>query len=161
MTQLFEPSDITCCVGTMQKPSSEMRVPFFLGDYGAEFPTLGPMMARYKKIHLDIRDDGDGKHTLIATGDMLVIDLGKAAERVLKQSTTEGMLSEMARDAEPEFSVSYQVEADDWELFRTAREKLSGYWMLILCAEDAHEMLIAPDGTIRERRSRDRSAYDV
>lgn len=160
MDKLFEPDDIECTVGIMSNDAGR-EIPVFMADYGAEFPSFSEQMLRYKKITLDIVPKDGGVFTYVITVDKMMVDLTEsAAARALKETDGLGMLRELAREGTPEFAVTYDAEGEWQERFVLARAVLSGYWMFVLLAEDATELVMRGDGTIVQRNTNPRSRYE-
>lgn len=160
MDSMFELDDIKCVVGIIGNGEGQ-EIPVFVADYGAECPSLAEGMLRYKKITLDIVPKGDGVFTYIATVDKLMVDLSTpgTVDRILGQSDASDMLRELARAGTPELSVTYDATGEAQERFVLARAALSGYWLFVLLAEDATELVVSGNGTITQRNTHPRSRY--
>lgn len=160
LEELVAPQDTPVFVGVLSSANGQFDVAVYLVDFGEHSPSLCRMMGRYKKINLDIQPTQNG-FMYYVTSDKLWVDLSSAVLDRALAAPPEGMLTELMRNGNPEFSSCIEVMNEEHERFGAAQAAFRGCWVLVTLAEDATEMLILADGTVQGIRTRPRADFPL
>jgi hypothetical protein len=114
-----------CAIGTCFDASTGVATPYFLAEYGANFPSLETTMRRFSAFTLDVGRKESGMYCFSVTG-----------------------VPHVHESAELELLLLYDASIAAFTLFEEAHEVSLGRWRLIVATSDIVDVLVGRDGKI-------------
>ena len=135
-------------IGVLMESSGDgTKIPFFLIDFGKEYPSIEPLIARNGTMTLDIVPDGD-HCTFHVTGDRMVSELTPELLNRALAAPPETRNQVLFGQGRPEFASSVTLSGESCEQFIEAFTAGGGFWLLVTLSHSGTRSVIAPDGEI-------------
>lgn len=140
--------DTTIRIGVLMDSGGDgTKIPFFLIDFGKEYPSIEPLIARNGTMTLDIIPEG-GHCTIHVTGDRVVSELTSELLSRALAAPPETRNQVLFGQGRPEFALSVTLSGDSCEQFIEAYVTGGGFWLLVTLSQSGTRSVIAPDGEI-------------
>ncbi len=156
LDDLMKPMDTRVIVGVIG--GDDAKVAAYVVDFGDQYPPMDEVMARYKKLTLDTIPS-ESEVTYCVTSDKIVTELTGRHLDLLPEKSLEEVFRDAMRTATPEFASSVSVSLEDHERFQSARRNLDGYWVLVVLASRATEIILNKDDAVFRITPKERSMY--
>ena len=153
---------VSCHVVVKSHVAIELPIPCFICDFGAELPSLLDLMMRFSRIDLLIKEEDEGTFTFIVSGDKThSVSNEEAFMRTIEDLDSSKLFRGCVTGDASEFFAIHEVNEIDYYSFFSAREKIDGFWVLVVATSDAIEVLVDQSGKVVRQTKRQRSMYVV
>ena len=155
LADFVKPMDTVVIVGVI---GGDSEIAVYAVDFGEHHPPMDEIMKRYKKLTLDIIPQAVGVTYCVSSDKVLCEITGKHFD-LLPAKSFEEVFREAKRTATPEFASSVHVHQVDHDKFQSARQNLSGYWVVVLLTASATEVLLDANDEVVRITPKERSTY--